>query len=80
MMRKSDVKYGISGKSTGVVSTARIYHATPAASYAKSCSRKWEDDSKLPPDARGKCKDIAAQLIERGRNITVGGLATPFLF
>ncbi|XP_064650751.1 alkaline phosphatase-like [Lineus longissimus] len=59
------------GKSTGIVTTARINHATPAGAYAKTCSRKWEDDSNLPPDALGKCKDIAAQLIERGQNITV---------
>ncbi|XP_064650752.1 alkaline phosphatase-like [Lineus longissimus] len=59
------------GKSTGFVTTARVYHATPAGSYAKSCSRKWEDDSDLPADAKGKCKDLAAQLIGRGKNINV---------
>jgi alkaline phosphatase len=31
------------GKSVGVVSTARITHATPAAVYAKTANRNWED-------------------------------------
>ena len=51
-------------KSTGIVSTARITHATPAATYAKSVDRNWEDDSELPASARGAgCSDIASQLI-----------------
>ncbi|MEO1553802.1 MAG: alkaline phosphatase, partial [Pseudomonadota bacterium] len=33
------------GLSTGIVSTARITHATPAATYAESASRDWEDDT-----------------------------------
>ena len=32
------------GKSTGVVSTARLTHATPAACYAHSPDRGWESD------------------------------------
>lgn len=50
------------GKSVGIVTTARITHATPAAVYAKSAHRDWEDDTKLPE----KCaqKDIAAQLVD----------------
>ncbi len=32
------------GKSTGVVSTARLTHATAAACYAHSASREWESD------------------------------------
>lgn len=52
------------GKATGIVSTARITHATPAATYAKSPDRDWEDDSKLPEEAKAAgCKDIASQLI-----------------
>jgi len=52
----------LAGKATGVISTARITHATPAATYAKSADRNWEDDSDMPADAR-ECTDIAAQLI-----------------
>jgi len=51
-------------KSTGVISTARITHATPAATYAKSAERNWEDISDMPAAAiDGGCKDIAAQLV-----------------
>ena len=41
----------IAGKSTGVVSTARITHATPAATYARSADRNWEDISDMPAEA-----------------------------
>lgn len=52
------------GLSTGVVSTARITHATPAATYAHVPSRDWEVDAALPPEAvEAGCVDIAAQLI-----------------
>jgi alkaline phosphatase len=54
----------ISGKSTGIISTARITHATPAATYAKSAERNWEDISDMPAEAiAAGCIDIASQLI-----------------
>ncbi|XP_046683690.1 alkaline phosphatase-like [Homalodisca vitripennis] len=61
------------GKSTGLVTTTRVTHATPAALFAQSPSRYWEDDSKVPPAARKSCKDIARQLVEDepGKNINV---------
>lgn len=61
------------GKSSGIVTTARITHATPAALYAHAPSRYWEDDSRVPPTVRKDCKDIAMQLVENepGRNINV---------
>lgn len=61
------------GKSTGLVTTARITHATPAASYAHVAHRDWEDDSYLPEGLSADCKDIARQLIEDepGLNFTV---------
>ncbi|SHF27083.1 alkaline phosphatase [Microbulbifer donghaiensis] len=59
------------GKSTGIVSTARITHATPAATYARSPERDWEYS------AGGDCKDIAAQLVESefgdGIDVILGG-------
>jgi len=63
----------IAGKSTGLVTTTRVTHATPAALYAHAASRYWEDDGKVPPAARTSCKDIARQLLEDepGCNITV---------
>lgn len=51
------------GARIGVVSTARLTHATPAAVYASSADRNWEADTDLPEGAEG-CTDIAAQLIE----------------
>lgn len=54
----------LAGKSTGVLSTARITHATPAATYAKSADRNWEDISDMPQAAvDGGCEDIASQLV-----------------
>lgn len=54
----------LSEKSTGVVSTARITHATPAATYAKSADRNWEDNSDMPAEAiAAGCTDIASQLV-----------------
>lgn len=54
----------IAGKSTGIISTARITHATPAATYAKSADRNWEDISDMPPAAiAAGCRDIASQLV-----------------
>jgi alkaline phosphatase len=53
------------GRATGVISTARITHATPAATYAHTADRDWEADSKLTPEARAAgCIDIARQLVE----------------
>lgn len=53
------------GKLTGVVTTARVTHATPAATYAHSADRNWESDDQLTESAlRDGCKDIAAQLID----------------
>ena len=42
------------GLSTGVVTTTRITHATPAAAYAHSAERGWENDD----DVKGNCTDI----------------------
>lgn len=63
----------ILGKATGIVTTTRISHATPAPLYSHSASRYWEDDGKVPPNYRRHCKDIVRQLVEDdpGRNINV---------
>lgn len=53
------------GLATGVISTARITHATPAATYAHSAQRDWEADSDMPDATRQQgCADIARQLVE----------------
>ncbi|XP_030842571.1 alkaline phosphatase [Strongylocentrotus purpuratus] len=61
------------GKATGVISTARITHATPAATYAHVAKRGWEVDTEMIEDGEdGKgCKDIALQLIEDNSFIKV---------
>lgn len=50
------------GKSVGIVSTARITHATPAAVYAHSVDRDWEDDAEVAEGCDQP--DIASQLVE----------------
>lgn len=60
----------IRGLATGVVSTARITHATPAANYAHSMDRNFEDDRDASSlENVGGCADIARQLIEFPNNI-----------
>ena len=72
------------GLSTGVVSTARVTHATPAACYAHSPERDWESDAELSDDARAAgFPDIARQLIEQphgdGLEVALGGGREYFL-
>ena len=54
----------IAGKATGIVTNARLTHATPAATYAKSPERDWESTTTLEDEApANECMDIASQLI-----------------
>jgi len=54
------------GLSTGVVTTARITHATPASTYSSTPERNWEADSDLSTEAiTNECQDIAYQLVMR---------------
>lgn len=58
------------GLSTGVVSTARLTHATPAANYAHSMERNFEHDGDAGALAEpGDCADIARQLVEFRDNV-----------
>lgn len=53
------------GFRTGIVTTTRVTHATPAALYAHSPDRAWESDGLLPGAATAAgCRDIARQLAE----------------
>lgn len=58
----------LAGKSTGIVTTARVTHATPAATYAKSTDRNWEDISDMPAGSEA-CTDIALQLLGFEQNL-----------
>ncbi|XP_062832958.1 alkaline phosphatase isoform X1 [Anolis carolinensis] len=64
-----------SGKAVGIVTTTRVQHASPGASYAHSVSRDWYGDRDLPKDAvRQGCKDIAYQLVHNTDiNVILGG-------
>jgi alkaline phosphatase len=76
-----------SGRSTGVVSTARLTHATPGACYAHTADRDWESDRDIfnrKKDAyEAKFPDIARQLIEfnygDGLEVAMGGGRIKFL-
>lgn len=69
------------GMSTGVVSTARITHATPAVNYAHIGNRDWENNTNLPAGAT--VKDIAAQLLDMpygdGIEVVLGGGRSNFM-
>ena len=72
------------GMSTGVVTTTRLTHATPAAAYAHVPERDWESDRDLTGEARQNgCTDIATQLIEfpygDGLEVALGGGRIKFL-
>jgi alkaline phosphatase len=69
------------GLATGVVTTTRITHATPAACYAHVAHRDWEDDAQLPEAARAAgFPDIARQLVESDViDVALGGGRAQFL-
>ena len=74
----------MAGLSTGIISTARITHATPAAAYAKVANRDQENDSQLSDaDKAAGCKDIAAQLVDwpagNGFEVILGGGRSNFM-
>jgi alkaline phosphatase len=74
----------IIGMSTGIVSTARLTHATPASTYAHVPERGWENDRSLTAEARQNgCTDIASQLIDfphgDGIEVALGGGRIKFL-
>jgi alkaline phosphatase len=72
------------GLATGIVSTARLTHATPATMYAHSLIRYWEADSDIAPEGvEAGCVDIAAQLLAfasgDGIDVALGGGREKFL-
>nr|WP_199046933.1 alkaline phosphatase [Dyella sp. ASV24] len=71
------------GMSTGAITTTRITHATPAATYGHLPERNWEVDADLTAEAKAQgCKDFAAQLIDfpgNGLTVAMGGGRTEFM-
>ncbi|KAG5683693.1 hypothetical protein PVAND_012959 [Polypedilum vanderplanki] len=69
----SDITYSMlkwaqdAGKATGIVTTTRITHATPAGAYAHSPHREWENNAAISSTCRNsntsRIVDIAHQLI-----------------
>ena len=67
------------GLALGIVSTARMTHATPASVYARSVDRGWEADAAIAKDQQGKgCADIARQLADADFDVALGGGTGPF--
>lgn len=72
------------GLRTGLVTTTRLTHATPAACYAHAAHRDWEADASLSPEARTRgFPDLARQFVEfpagDGLDVTFAGGRAPFL-
>src|SRR4051812_26653135 len=75
------------GLSTGIVSTARVTHATPGACYAHTADRDWESDADISSRKKdafdAKFPDIARQLLETsfgdGLEVVLGGGRSKFL-
>lgn len=66
------------GKATGIVTTTRVTHASPAGGYSQTAHRDWESDEDMIVKSNGKtnitqCVDIAKQLVTRepGKNFKV---------
>jgi len=65
------------GKAVGILSTARITHATPAAMYSHSPSRDLEADK----DIKGvfaNCASIAQQMVDSPAEVILGGGSKEF--
>ena len=73
-----------SGMATGVVTTTKVTHATPGATFAHAADRNWENDALLAKDpGTGACVDIARQMVESpygtGPDVLLGGGRGNFL-
>ena len=62
------------GLSVGVISTARMTHATPAAMYGHVVDRGWETDADVRDSAKKiGCKGLATQMMKNPADIILGG-------
>ncbi|KAH8300168.1 hypothetical protein KR044_011069, partial [Drosophila immigrans] len=63
------------GKSTGIVTTTSLTHASPSGAYAKTANRLWECDTDVASYGldSSQCVDMATQLITQvpGKNFEV---------
>lgn len=52
------------GMASGVISTARLTHATPAATYVETVERDWESDADISAEGKAAgCLDVATQFV-----------------
>ena len=84
---KSILRYGVeAGKWAGLVSTARITHASPAATFGHTAYRTWESDADfvamewmtgpVKDSCKNSMKDLSTQFVEREGidiNVAFGG-------
>lgn len=62
------------GLSVGIISTARITHATPAAMYGHVVDRGWETDADVRSSAKKiGCKGLTTQMMSNPADIILGG-------
>ena len=66
------------GFATGVVTTTRVTHATPAATFSHAPDRNWENDTEISAQNKAAgCIDIARQMVESpfgtGPDVLMGG-------
>ncbi|VDL91108.1 unnamed protein product [Schistocephalus solidus] len=71
------------GKATGILSTARITHASPGGAFGHSAFRDWESDKDIKKDCNGEnctCVDLAQQLAldNMDVNVILGGGQSKF--
>ncbi|VDL99696.1 unnamed protein product [Schistocephalus solidus] len=61
------------GKGTGIVTTARVTHASPSGAFGHSASRHWESDADIAKDCKKSCEcmDLAQQLVLHNLDINV---------
>lgn len=69
------------GWGTGIVTTTRITHATPASTYAHICHRDAENDiaSQLVPSSKGDIYQHYNQKLKDGVDVVLGGGKRQFL-
>ncbi len=68
----------LAGMATGAVTTTKLTHATPAATYGHLPERNWESDVDVGQSPKGgDCADLARQLVEQpfgdGLEVALGG-------
>src|SRR5690606_30800946 len=67
-----------SGMATGVVTTTKVTHATPGATFAHAADRGWESDTAMAKtEGTAACTDIARQIVGSpygtGPDVLMGG-------